>query len=342
MAWRNAAPLSLLLSAALALRLPAPGRVVAVGDVHGDVHAYLRVLKLARLVPSDSSAQCVDEIKWIGGDATLVQMGDVLDRGPDEAQCMAVLRTLRQQAPASNGRVVCLLGNHEVMNVLGVAAPFVHPDSRTAFGRNRQAAFMAGGELARELSEWYVTCIVGDSCFVHANLPADATADSLSALNRWTSEWLRGERPVHDLPKNFVNGRKGPQLTASPIWGRGLGIDTPPAYHCDALRRTLRRLDCSRVVVGHTPQVMGINEACDCLVWRCDTGMSKFVFSGACEALQIDSDGSVQVLQEEEAIRRLEEEEEDDDEEDFGDGDERWRVATANTAESWYDIYGMQ
>ena len=94
MAWRRAAALSLL-PALLALRLPAPGRVVAVGDVHGDVRAYLRVLKLARLVPSSvESAEGIDldRLEWIGGNATLVQTGDVLDRGPDEAACIRILR----------------------------------------------------------------------------------------------------------------------------------------------------------------------------------------------------------------------------------------------------------
>ena len=46
------------------LQLPAPGRVVAVGDVHGDYRAFLQTLQSARLVDADA--------QWIGGDATLV------------------------------------------------------------------------------------------------------------------------------------------------------------------------------------------------------------------------------------------------------------------------------
>ena len=68
---------------------------------------------------------------------------------------------------------------------------------------------------------------------------------------------------------------------------------SPP--RCDELRRTLERLGCARVVVGHTPQ-RGINAACDGLVWRCDTGMSRHVMAGRAEALEISPDGVVRVL----------------------------------------------
>ena len=51
----------------------------------------------------------------------------------------------------------------------------------------------------------------------------------------------------------------------------------------------------SRVVVGHTPQGQ-INCACGGAVWRCDTGMSRWVVGGPCEALEITSDGDLRVL----------------------------------------------
>ena len=41
------------------------------------------------------------------------------------------------------------------------------------------------------------------------------------------------------------------------------------------------------LVVGHTPQ-SSVNAACNGLVWRVDTGMSKYVAGGAREALEID------------------------------------------------------
>lgn len=54
--------------------------------------------------------------RWIGGKAILVQMGDILDRGPDESDCLQRLLSLQAQARAAGGDVIMLLGNHEIMN----------------------------------------------------------------------------------------------------------------------------------------------------------------------------------------------------------------------------------
>ena len=43
-----------------------PRRIVAVGDIHGDLRAFLRVLKIANLIDSNG--------RWAGGDTTLVQV----------------------------------------------------------------------------------------------------------------------------------------------------------------------------------------------------------------------------------------------------------------------------
>ena len=85
-------------------------RVVAIGDIHGDVDAFVSILREAELVDT--------EHRWIGGTATLVQTGDVTDRGPGVRAVMDLLMTLEEQAESSGGRVEVLLGNHEVMNLM--------------------------------------------------------------------------------------------------------------------------------------------------------------------------------------------------------------------------------
>src|SRR5579862_5552978 len=57
-------------------QLPAPKRLVAIGDVHGDAAAARAVLRLAGAID--------DHDAWIGGDLVVVQLGDVLDRGDGE------------------------------------------------------------------------------------------------------------------------------------------------------------------------------------------------------------------------------------------------------------------
>lgn len=86
-------------------------RIVAVGDVHGDADAFRRILKAAHLID--------DVGHWAGGTATLVQTGDLLDRGVQVRAVLDLLIGLETEAKAAGGRVEALFGNHEGMNIIG-------------------------------------------------------------------------------------------------------------------------------------------------------------------------------------------------------------------------------
>jgi hypothetical protein len=104
-------------------------RIVAVGDVHGDIPAFAAVLRAAEVLDEDDV--------WRGGERWLVQVGDLLDRGPQMRSALDFAMSLEAQAEAAGGRYVQMLGNHEVMNLVGdlryvVAenfAEFADPDS---------------------------------------------------------------------------------------------------------------------------------------------------------------------------------------------------------------------
>ena len=56
---------------------------MSIADVHGDVEGLVSALKAAGLVDKD--------VEWTGGDAVLVQTGDVFDRGPDSLRAHELL-----------------------------------------------------------------------------------------------------------------------------------------------------------------------------------------------------------------------------------------------------------
>eukprot|EP00899_Mesostigma_viride_P027240 jgi/Mesvir1/7700/Mv11661-RA.1 len=91
--------------------LPAVPRLVAIGDLHGDLAKARAALSLAGLI---DERDC-----WTGGATTLVQVGDILDRGPDEVQLFYLLERLQHQAAAAGGAVHVLNGNHETMSAGG-------------------------------------------------------------------------------------------------------------------------------------------------------------------------------------------------------------------------------
>ena len=88
-----------------------PERVVAVADVHGAYDRFVTILKAAGLIDGRE--------RWSGGRAVFVQTGDVLDRGPDSRRALDLLRRMEGEASRAGGRVYALLGNHEVMRMIG-------------------------------------------------------------------------------------------------------------------------------------------------------------------------------------------------------------------------------
>ena len=88
-----------------------PERVVAVADVHGAYDRFVAILRAAGLIDGRE--------RWSGGRAVFVQTGDVLDRGPDSRRALDLLRRMEGEASRAGGRVYALLGNHEVMRMIG-------------------------------------------------------------------------------------------------------------------------------------------------------------------------------------------------------------------------------
>lgn len=88
-------------------------RIVAVGDIHGDYKNFVTILKRIGLVDED--------LRWTGGKTHLVQTGDVLDRGPNARMVFDLIMRLEKEAEKAGGRVHMLIGNHEEMNLTGIA-----------------------------------------------------------------------------------------------------------------------------------------------------------------------------------------------------------------------------
>jgi len=110
------------------LAADAGDRIVAVGDVHGSYDGLISILRRAELIDADS--------QWIGGDATLVQTGDLFDRGLQVREVLDFLIGLQEEAEAAGGKVEVLLGNHEGMNLIGFFRD-VNPDVYAAFADDK-------------------------------------------------------------------------------------------------------------------------------------------------------------------------------------------------------------
>lgn len=277
---------------------PAPDRVVAIGDIHGDIAALREVLSLAGAIDASD--------EWAGGDLVVVQTGDLLDRGDTERAILDWLHELRTQARAAGGDLVLLNGNHELMNAAwdfryvteGGFREFADvadgseelegqplPDEVPAGWRGRARAFRPGGRYARQLAAGNVVQMVGDTVFAHGGVSARYAAYGLDRLNRELRCWLADSG---SSPRAMPKPGRDPD---GPVWSRRFSLDPPD---CAELDKALGILGAARMVVGHTVQERGITSACDGKIWRIDTGIAGY-YGGPRQALEIRG-GQIAIL----------------------------------------------
>jgi len=108
-------------------------RIVAIGDVHGAHDALVDVLGETGLVD--------DGLAWSGGDSVLVQTGDLLDGGSEVRRVLDLMMRLQGEARAAGGDVIVLLGDHEVLNILGELRD-VSPETFATFADEEQTELL--------------------------------------------------------------------------------------------------------------------------------------------------------------------------------------------------------
>ena len=155
---------TLLLVAALTARAgewqyDGVSRVVAIADIHGAYDAMVEALLAADVVDSD--------LAWSAGDAHLVIVGDILDRGPNSRPAMDLLMQLEAEAEAAGGMVHVLIGNHEAMNLVG--------DLRYV-STSEYAAF-ADDERPEERERW-------SAAYAQHRAPSDQSPEAVSTVFR--------------------------------------------------------------------------------------------------------------------------------------------------------------
>jgi hypothetical protein len=93
-------------------------RVVSVADLHGDYDRFVFILTSPQVGVLD------EDLHWVAGKTHLVQLGDIMDRGPDAKKIFDLLIRLEEEAGVVGGMVHVLLGNHEEMNITGISLDY--------------------------------------------------------------------------------------------------------------------------------------------------------------------------------------------------------------------------
>eukprot|EP00928_Gymnodinium_smaydae_P055648 TRINITY_DN39147_c0_g1_i1.p1 TRINITY_DN39147_c0_g1~~TRINITY_DN39147_c0_g1_i1.p1 ORF type:complete len:347 (-),score=62.85 TRINITY_DN39147_c0_g1_i1:175-1215(-) len=255
---------ALIFACTLLQAVSAQRRLVVIPDAHGDREVLEAALTLAH-VPLVRKA--VDE-----DDLQVLSLGDSVDRGPNPAGCYEAL---------ANAQAIRLLGNHEWINLMGVAAeddpstphiqedlfaPYVSKEDLAGFGgwQNRQIAFSSRGDIGRKIREEFQLVQVlpspwakkgvlpplraAASLFMHAGIESSLakkyeSAEEMNAQGRAAlQQSLNGDdRGLHT------------ELFHEVLQSRYLAYGAEREI-CSDLRATLAHLGAARLIVGHTPQ----------------------------------------------------------------------------------------
>ncbi len=300
-------------------------RIIAMGDIHGDFKLVKKLFRIAKLVDNEDN--------WIAKpkDTYVVQVGDQVDRCrptpngacdkqgitiEDEASDIKILEyfnTIHKKARVHGGAVISLLGNHEIMNVLGDLNYVSHEglkfnnykidsekinynqknikesglENEIENGKYaRRLLFSPGNKYANLLGCTRLSSvIIGTHLFIHAGLidpflrklNIKETSD-METINRAISRWLLGL-----LDRKYIEKLISNIDSNSMFWTRKLGFLPPnlPERHYDcihSLSEVLKVLHLKGMVIGHTPTSFkfssGINRTCG-NIWRVDNGSSK-------------------------------------------------------------------
>jgi hypothetical protein len=293
--------------------IPKQDRIIVLGDIHGDYELTLQMLKLANLINISGN-----QIIWTGNNTYVVQVGDQIDRAramgdmagddklatyKDEASDIKILKLfidLDKQAQTQGGRVISLLGNHELMNSTGQLGYVSHEgvkefesykdpkNPNIVFPNGKEArkyAFMPGNEYGKFLGCTRLSCvIIGSNLFVHAGIVDGLLAElqmnkdtDIETINIAVSKWLLGLISVNYVDQ-IISARR-----YSMFWNRILG-SIPPNMHPNSplctehISKVLKLFKVSNIMIGHTPSSFlvgdGINSTCNA-IWRVDNGASK-------------------------------------------------------------------
>jgi len=112
-------------------------RLVAIGDIHGSYAGLLELLYQAKITSSPETCTWREQGPNKEDGVVLVQVGDLVDRGPDAWGAFECLRTLQREAEQYNSKVVRLVGSkNQILEVLYLYCSYfevyrvVYPPSR--------------------------------------------------------------------------------------------------------------------------------------------------------------------------------------------------------------------
>jgi hypothetical protein len=298
---------------------PEMTRIIAIGDIHGDFNALVTALYKANIMMESG------EWNQNAKDTIVIQLGDLLDRKPrgngidsddymEEIHILQLIEHLHSEAQQFNSAFIYLVGNHEIMNMMGDFSyvsentiekmgkeimnmmgdfSYVSENTIEKMGKEkRYKLFAAGGPIAKHIGcNSFGICKIGNWTFVHGGILPKHLNDeefSFTKINELVKGLMYGTI-VKDV-KDEVKDEKGEVIIkALTDKQREWIYGSSGLFWTRELSEKGKQVDCSMVddavsILNDKNSSGGIvvghsvqdriNSTCDNKVWRIDGGMS--------------------------------------------------------------------
>lgn len=264
------------------------GAVFAASDLHGRYEESFKLFEGNKMLRG--SIDKPGEVEWIGGTATVVIVGDLINKGDGSVKIIDMLRALQTSAEKKGGKVIVTMGNHEAL--------FFHqPRSARSLRNGTEGKYGFGYELmsrgvsldsvvsgtdpegrGKWLQELPFGAKVGEYFFVHSGNTRGMNREALgSAIQRAISDQGFGHEEIVGLSPSSVLGADDWRLTAAEA------------------KSNAEKLGVKHIVMGHIPYALdakrAIGKSLDGALIKLDTGLGNG--EGPARMLRVSSAGKV-------------------------------------------------
>ena len=252
----------------------------ALSDVHGGYDRMVTLLSQYKLIAASPATPSA--MTWTGGDATLIVVGDLIDKGAQSLEVVDSLRALQVSAAGAGGNVIVTLGNHEAEFLANPnnskAAPFDSELTADMLSPSLVATTDPRGVWFRNLP---LGAKIGDWFFAHAGntqgqtiAQLEQTLDAALDSNGFSDDAIIGDESILESRDWWMATSSTAQSNAT-----ALGV--------------------AHIVFGHPPTALGamgtIQSADSHLLFRIDCGMSPAVDYSTGYLFRLTHDGSDEV-----------------------------------------------
>lgn len=251
-------------------------KIIALGDIHGDLNAFKNCLRKSNLINLQD--------RWIGGNVHVVQVGDILDRKPrsedssdedSEFIIISFILKLQIEAYLNGGGYHPIIGNHELMNIMGIFDYVSNMGMRHFRSFNeRKEYFRQGGDFCKYLAcGWNPVIKINNCLFCHGGISKlNASKYTIREINEIMRSRLYSNK--YDMNnmifQNLFIGEK------SILWNRDYSNNEPEnQVTLQEIKYVLEKYGCKYMIIGHTPYSEGVKVKYNGHVICIDTAMSS-------------------------------------------------------------------